>query len=415
MLRGTRLALGFAFCLAATAVLPAAAMAGSISGTVTAENGGAPIAGVEVCPRREPYAETECATTDSAGHYSLGGLIEGSYKINFSANRANLKYVSEFYDNKRYSDEADLVSVGASENVTVDAQLAEGGSISGTLTEDGTGDPVVGVVACAWTEGRPARCSRSDVTGSYQLNGLRSGEYVVEFEGGNQVNYLTEFYKDANLLAEAEKVEVEAPNAVTGIDEQLSPGAQILGHVSEVGTEIPLSGKVVCAEAQEGGFEDCETTDATGDYALRSLPAGSYLVAFGIEDLPFGVRRAGQWWQGAASKDEATAITIAPPETRSGIDGQLPNPYAAPNTERIVVTTVPAPTKRPAKCRKHFHRKKVHGKWRCVKKHRRTHMRPHRHHCRKGFHGKKVHRRWRCVKEHRGNHSRKHRRQHAAG
>jgi Carboxypeptidase regulatory-like domain len=150
MARVTRIALGFALCAAAITAVPTSAMAGSIFGAVTAENGDTPIESVEVCPRREPYTvETDCTTTDGTGHYSLNALPEGSYKLNFSANRANLKYVSEFFDNKRYSWEADLVSVGGSGSVTVDAQLAEGGSIAGTVTDEGSGNPIAGISACA--------------------------------------------------------------------------------------------------------------------------------------------------------------------------------------------------------------------------------------------------------------------------
>jgi hypothetical protein len=99
----------------------------------------------------------------------------------------------------------------------------------------------------------------------------------------------------------------------------------------------------------EGEFQDCEDTDAAGDYALRSLPAGSYLVGFnyGYVSLPDGLH-AEQWWQGASSKAEATPITIAPPETRSGIDGQVAHipyvePPSAPPTEITAATSSPPP------------------------------------------------------------------------
>ncbi|HEY2052836.1 MAG TPA: carboxypeptidase-like regulatory domain-containing protein, partial [Solirubrobacterales bacterium] len=106
--RAVRLVLGLAVCAAAAAVGPAAAMAGSISGTVTAEAGGASISGVRVCQyERNGAVEESCTQTDGSGNYTLGGLSTGSYLVGFSGQPGNLKWADEIYDNKRYSWEAD--------------------------------------------------------------------------------------------------------------------------------------------------------------------------------------------------------------------------------------------------------------------------------------------------------------------
>jgi hypothetical protein len=361
--------------------MPAAAMAGSISGTVTAEAGGAPIPGIQVCQyERNGAIEESCTQTDAGGHYAFGSLPAGSYVIDFSGQSGNLKWVDELYNDERYSWEANLVTIGATQDAGgIDAALAEGGSIAGTVTDETSGLPIAGIEACAIDhQGIPSRCSLSGANGEYLLNGLRSGEYDVEYEGGSRVNYLTEFYLDAATWAAATDVSVTAPATTTGIDAELSPGAQILGHVSEVGTGAPLAGVRVCAaEAAPGEHNGCDSTDAAGDYAIRSLPAGTYLVSFGVEYAPIShAQISGQWWQGAANVAGATPITIAPPETRSGIDGQVVNPF--PKPEGVVVTVVPAtPTAKESaqRCRKGFRHKKVAGRSRCVRKHRKAHSR----------------------------------------
>lgn len=367
--------LAAALCAVAM-VLPAAASASAISGTVTAPGGG-PIQGVEVCPTPKPYTfETGCVETGPTGQYKYDGLPGGGYTIYFSAERANLKYVSEFYNNRPYSWEADLFSLGPAEDKALNVELAEGGSIGGVVTDENTDQPIAGIRACAIDhEGIPSRCSDTGPSGEYQLNGLRSGVYDVEYEGGNRVNYLREFYEDAETWAEATDVTIAAPALTSGIDAKLAPGAQILGHVSTVGTGAPLSNEMVCAEEQAPGeYEACDWTDSAGNYAIRSIPAGTYFVAFGLEYLPFG-RIAGQWWQGAATRTAATPIAIAPPETRAGIDGQLPAKYQPPRSEPLQVTLLPAPqTPKPLHCRKGFRKKFVKGKRRCVKVHKR-----HRH------------------------------------
>jgi hypothetical protein len=372
---------GLATWLALAALVPVFAAASSISGTVSDENTHAGIAGIEVCPTPQPYTfETTCVETDSSGHYLLAGLPGGNYLVHFSAERNNLRYVSEFYDNKSYSFEADLFALGAAEDRTLNVELAEGGSISGTVADEGTGLPIAGIRACAIDhEGIPPRCASSNSNGEYILNGIPTGEYSVEFEGGNRVNYLREFYEDAETWAAATKVSVTAPATTPGIDGKLAPGAQILGHVSQVGTGLPLPGVFVCAmEKAPGEREGCDSTDSEGNYAIRSLEAGTYYVAFERESLPFGPS-ALQWWNGAESIAEADPIEIAPPETRGDIDGQLNKPiWLPPEGEKRPESPPPPPgPKPPVKCKKGFYRKLVKGKPRCVRKHK--HHR-HQHH-----------------------------------
>ena len=225
---------------AAVLALPSAALASSISGTVTAP-GGAGIQGVEVCPSQPGGFEAPCAQTDPSGHYKTDPLGGGNYILRFSAERANLRYVSEFYDDKPYYWEADLFNLGPAEDKTLDAELAEGGSIGGTVTDETTGLPIAGVSACAIDEeGVPSRCADTDSNGEYLLNGLSSGSYYLDYRGRNRVNYLEERYKNPEGEGTGTAVEVTAPLTTSNINVKLSPGAQILGHVKEVGTGSPL-------------------------------------------------------------------------------------------------------------------------------------------------------------------------------
>jgi hypothetical protein len=373
------------------AIAPAAAQASSISGTVTDENTHAGIPGIEVCPNTYGV-ETECVETGSSGAYSLTGLPAGEYKVYFSAYRDNLKYVSEFYDNEQYAWEADALALASGEDLAgIDAELAEGGSITGSVSDETTDEPIAEIEVCAIdSQGLSQRCVLSGDDGTYALHGLRSGNYNVEYEGWNRVNYLTEFYEDTDVWAQAVDLTVSAPETVSGIDAKLAPGAQILGHVSEVGTGVPLEGLEVCAEDVAGGEGGaCAWTDSAGDYAIRSIPAGTYVVGFAIEYLPFAGRTAAQWWKGASSPEEATVLTLTPPQTMTGIDAQLEGfTYPVPETgqpeetgsEPAQVLFLPVVGRQPLpKCRKGFHRKLVKGKKRCVRKHRRHHPRRHSH------------------------------------
>lgn len=362
------------------ALTPALASATSILGTVTAEGGG-PIQGVEVCPTPQPYTfEADCTETDASGHYTLAGLPSGNYLLYFSAFRNNLPYVSEFYDDVEYPWEADSFHFDATQNAVLDVALAAGGSIAGNVSDEGTHEPIAGIWACARDgQGWEPRCALSDANGNYLLKGIPSGSFSVEYSGGNRVNYLREFYEDAQTWAAATDVDVTAPGLTSGIDAELAPGAEILGHVSDPGTGAPSRGVFVCANEQDPGeYQGCDSTDTAGDYAIRSLPAGTYLVAFELEYLPTGLF-AKQWWDGAATMAEADPLEIAPPESRTGIDGQATSPFwpQEPGGEEQAAlspppfASLPPVLKKPLpKCRKGFHRRWVKGKRKCVRKHR---------------------------------------------
>jgi hypothetical protein len=382
-------------------LVPGSALAATISGTVSDEVTHVGIAGVEVCPTPQPYTfEVDCVETDSNGVYSLDELPAAQYMLSFSAWSNNLPYVSEFYDNKPNNLNADLVSLSSGEERQLDVELAQGGSIAGMLSDQDSGEPVANMAACAWDDTDTyERCAKSDSAGYYQINGLPSGEYSVEYEGWNQANYLREFYEDQETWAQATRVTVAAPGITSGIDAELAKGAEILGHVGDVESGAPLYDVMVCAALAEAPHTGgCDSTDLSGNYAIRGLPVGTYLVAFGTFVGPF-TSEAGQWWDGAASMEEADPITIAPPESRTGIDGALPYWYGSPppGSEPVPIVgeeTNPPPLPPPPlqvqklpsighsllpKCRPGFHRKLVKGKRRCVRKPR-HHRARHRHH-----------------------------------
>ncbi len=374
MARVRLVTIAVALCGTLGMTLPSLAAAGSVAGTVTAEGGGG-ISGVDVCFRPEPEAfETVCAQTGLGGQYKADGLPGATYVVRFSADRANLKYVSEYYSDAVSYLDLDFFGLGAGQDFQgLDATLAAGGSIAGTVTDEATDLPIAGVRVCAEASGGfPERCVDTGGAGEYQVNGLSSGDYRVVYEGGNRVNYLREAYDDADPLGPGTAVPVAAPGVTAGIDAKLARGGEILGRVTEIGTGLPRGNVFVCAYEPPPGEEQeaCAWTDAGGSYAIRSIPAGTYLVAFEPERYPSGLF-AGQWWQGAATMAEATPIPIAPPETRSGIDGQLPPRFQPPPQQPILVSFVPHPKPPPRKCRKGFHKKKVKGKVRCVRKHKR--------------------------------------------
>ena len=168
--------------------------------------------------------------------------------------------------------------------------------------------------------------------------------------------------------------------AVTALGDD--PGAQVAGTITQVGSGNPLQNVTVCVEAvAPDDGEACDATDAEGNYAITGIPAGTYVVAFGVETPASGGRTVAQWWNGASSPGQATPIALAPPQIFTGVNAQLggtSSPGSKPrNGGGTVIVPGPQATPpqelTPQRCKKGYRWRKVHGVKRCVPK-------PHHHH-----------------------------------
>ena len=132
-----------------------AAASSDIVGSIVDEATGLPIPGLMVMAWSQPIAEVEHVATgvsDATGHFDLGelfpkssgGVTPGRYVI-ATGNGVELQfspYAIEYWDDKPSFAAADLVVVADGEVVTVDFELALGGTISGTVTDELTGLPI---------------------------------------------------------------------------------------------------------------------------------------------------------------------------------------------------------------------------------------------------------------------------------
>jgi hypothetical protein len=368
------------------ALTPAAALAGSISGTVTDAVTLEPIEEVEVCTFSLGGGEGwDCARTDAAGEYELEGLPEGEYVVEFWA--PYLGYATEFYDNKTSWEQADPVAVGSEPVTGIDAALGPQPGITGTVTRSSDGEPVEEVEVCAWplnpkVEGTSWECGYTQADGTYFV-GLEPGIYRVEFwPGGSGQNLALQFYDGKDRIGEGDNVTVEPGERTNGIDAELDPGATISGTVSSATSGVGLEEIRVCSiDAPSSVLWICTWTDPSGHYDLPFHSQGQYKVAFSLtleewfgeevwEDDGF----ATQFWNNQTTLAAANVIPLATGQAVGGIDARLGNSVAQP----VVTPIAPAPPvvhPRRKHCRRGYVKKKVKGKVRCVKRHRH-----HRHH-----------------------------------
>lgn len=305
---------------------------GQITGTVTSAATKAPIEGVEVCPERLIGGWPPCVKTDSDGGYTLGTVWGGNFRVEFKA-PAGSSYIRRTYYGEKYSPtEAAVISVPEGGTAPgIDAELAEGGRISGTVTGASPKTPLEGIKVCAREPEHPrdlndpeknSGCTTTDLSGKYTIGGLPSGAYEVEFEVpySSQLNFFSQFYDGRASWPEANLVSVIAGSGTPEIDAGLQVGGQITGAVTSTVTKAPIVGAEVCAggENNEEYEHGCATTNANGEYTILRLASGKFLVEF---DAPGYVT---EYWGGELSSAMAQySVPVTTGSVTSGIDMAL--------------------------------------------------------------------------------------------
>jgi len=171
--------------------------------------------------------------TDADGYYWIGRCLPtGEVKLEFDASEAGGNYASEYYTDKLLIEDADPIPVQAGQTTVIDAVLADGGTISGRVTdadEDGFGSVVV---LCLDIDSDRFYAVNTDVDGNYTLSGLLPDNYKIRFRT-TYGNYATQWYNGGNSFDAGTSVTVGAGANVSGIDAQLSEnGGFISGRVT---------------------------------------------------------------------------------------------------------------------------------------------------------------------------------------
>jgi hypothetical protein len=302
-----------------------------IAGTVTSASTGLPIAGIEVCVYEEAgeSAFGECTSTEPTGRYAFTSLPAGQYTVEFSSPpTAASDYVRQFYDNRSQEAEAEPVSVSAgSITLGIDAQLKEGGRVTGRVTSAATHSAVGDVLVCALTAAAEVEeCGVTGSSGEYAITGLPIGSYRIGFDGVG-ANYLIRYYDEAATLSAATPVTVAANTDTADIDAQLAEGGRITGRVTSAATGSPIRGVLVCALVSASEAVACAVTGASGEYAIAGLPTGVYEVGFD-GGKTYGV----QYYSGASSFAGARPVSVLAGSTAGGIDAAFATSGVGPPT-----------------------------------------------------------------------------------
>ena len=204
----------------------------TIAGTVTDGGSGSPIAGASVIVRRKdapPGERTAPTTTDARGRYRSPALVSGEYTVEAWPPGRSSNLISVMFGGRACTYYGCPLAEGQTVRVTepvqtsrIDLTLPQGGSISGTLTDAVSHEPVGYALVTATGETFSARAvSKPD--GTYTVQALVTGMYTVHarpaWEGS--LGAPRELWPLLERLAAqtyATRVQVTAPQAVTKID-----------------------------------------------------------------------------------------------------------------------------------------------------------------------------------------------------
>jgi hypothetical protein len=262
---------------------------GSIGGQVT--DGSDALVAVEVLAFDLSGFLAGSALTNSAGQYSISGLVNGTYRLR-TANTSG--FVDQVYGGSSCSPGPCVLSAGTGVNVAggtvsgIDFSLTAGGSIAGTAT-DQFGNPLTSGTARLLDQNGIELDSVAIASGIWAFDGLADGTYFLLIE--NDLGLIDELYAGVPCPAGACDIPALGTPIVlgggriqgtgtTGINMVLSRGASISGQVSDAQGGDPLVGVTVFVRTPAGQLAALGVTDGLGEYQTAgTLPDGDYVVS----------------------------------------------------------------------------------------------------------------------------------------
>lgn len=311
-------------------------LGGKITGTVT--NGqGAPVANMNLYAfTGSPCGQTTQAAyayTNQSGEYSLVVPAGSAYSVKVYDYNTRT-YVPLWWDGTAGSSNcANAQVVAATSGGTtpgINFTMQPGGSIVGTV-KDAANQGIAGVTVQVYdARGFYINQVTTDAQGAYTVTGVTPGLALVYANGtSNSLNYLRKWWDggtgDINRYR-ATAVTVAASTPTTGLNFVLEPGGTVGGTITDH-TGAPLAGISIRAYAGApmnsiGNFASA-TTNASGAYTLRGMPAQTFIEAnIGSS----GINAVSAWWNGSGGvfgPFNARPLAVAPGATLSGIDMQL--------------------------------------------------------------------------------------------
>jgi LPXTG-motif cell wall-anchored protein len=265
----------------------------------------------------------EYAYADREGRYAFSDLVEGrEYRIEFAADG----YAPQWWQGAASRDEATGVVVPASgaDPLVLDAALHDGVTVTGTVVDAVTGEPV----ASEWVyaNGERYASALTDENGEYALELPSAGIYRISLDSD---------------LGDGTEIEVPA-EGLTGHTLYRQQLFTIAGTVRDANLDVPLGNvDMEILKADDDGWTIRSVrTYADGTFFFE-LPAGAYQLRFENRDGLY----VEQWYDGVTTREQAETITIVDRpvtgiEARLGLGGVARGVIKGPDGEPLAGATV---------------------------------------------------------------------------
>ena len=247
----------------------------SLTGTITADDTGAPLAGcVNVYTEDQSFVDSTCAADD--GTWSIGRLVDGTgYKVEVYS--FDDLHVGEWVQDARSFEDAQLVTAPS----TVDVSLALGGHLQGTLTR-ADGQPAEWANVSIETTGDESTVvgfANTDEAGHWSAL-VAPGDYIVGFE-----SWPARQYAFGQVSAETAHHFVVGAGETLQADDQFLAAATVQGTLTSDATGAPVEGACVDIIVPTDSFDDRQTvgqgcSGPDGTYSIDVSDAGRYIAQF---------------------------------------------------------------------------------------------------------------------------------------
>jgi 5-hydroxyisourate hydrolase-like protein (transthyretin family)/protocatechuate 3,4-dioxygenase beta subunit len=297
---------------------------GIISGRVTDESGTLGIANISVHVRDLNNNHINGNGTDSNGFYTVRGIPAGDFKVEFWTNNVSGNYISEWYNNKPDFNQADILTITVGQELTdINAQLAQGGAVSGRVTDESGTLGIANIsIHIRDLNNYHLAGSNTDSNGYYTVHGAPAGDFKVEFWTNNVPgNYVSEYYNNKPDFEQADILTVNAGQELTGINAQLGTGGAISGRVTDESGSVGLANISIHIRDLNNNHITGNGTDSNGYYSVHGIPAGDFKVEFWTGNTSGNY--LAEYYNNQPDFEQADILTVNAGQELTGINAQL--------------------------------------------------------------------------------------------
>ena len=339
-------AVGVALGVTTTVDAQLAAYPRLVSGTVTdAQSRG--LDGVEVSLYRNAggsWRWQRDVATDADGLYSIP-VVAGEYRLSFSDFDNRL---FEWWNDADTLATATSVVVAGSNRTGIDAQLADGGVVTGAVTypQQVTGWSSTVTLFDATTGEWAGQADVDAHQNRFRIDDLPTGTYRAEFSRAPGFDTAeAEFWNDRpeHLGQGTQTVSVTEGSTTPNIGATLVDGGVLTGVVRD-GQGSPLEGCRVSAYTPDGSLvlRESRLSGADGTFRVRGLTTGNYRLRVSGGECGFTAR----YYDGVGQTSTNAANAVAVGTTR-GTSAAVPQPLVVPTSGTVTNTGLPTVTGTP--------------------------------------------------------------------